>query len=226
MTDENLSSDIAPEVQSEPQEKMLPQSQVNEIVRAAQARAADKARAEMSQQQSQSAPTMQGQFDADSLRKMIAEETQKAQSAAIMQERQRQQEAQANEIAQQIMTKLSAGKEKYEDFDNVVHELGIAQFPELMQMGNQMDNLPDIVYELGNNPSKIANLAMLYEKNPNLAFKEMKKLSESIKSNEHAKASQYPTPKPLSAVTPSINARDSGRPMSVSELRKLPAFRK
>jgi hypothetical protein len=234
MTDENLGVEnniLTQEVSQEPAEKMLAQSQVNEIVRAAQARAAEKAKREMQeqfqiqQQQNMQAPSMSSpQFNEDALRQMIAEESRRAQEQIIENERRRADEAAATQMAQEIIGKLAAGKTKYEDFETVVQDMGISNYPQLMKMANQFDNLHDIVYELGTNPSKIGSLAVLAYTNPQLAQKEMRSISEAIKRNETAQQNHKSSPQPLVGLKPSTAGRDNGK-TSVSDLRKNPAFR-
>lgn len=224
MTDEMIIGDVADAPMAQetpaPTEKMLPQSQVNEIVRAAHARAIEKGRSEAMANANQNPG-----FDQDAIRQMIADETRKAREEAMQEERTRMNQQEAQRIAGEIVNKLAVGREKYGDFDAVVDEIGIANHAKLMQMANKYDNLHDIVYELGTNPSKIASLAVLAYTNPNLAENEMRKLSESVKMNESAKKAQQKTPRPLSGINPSQAVGDDGRPKSVSDLRKLPQFR-
>jgi hypothetical protein len=74
------------------------------------------------------------------------------------------------------------------------------------------------MYELGRNPGKVASLTTLAYINPQLAKLEMKKLADSIKTNEQA--SEAPNVnEPLSQVKPSTVGKDNGS-NTVSDLRR------
>lgn len=131
----------------------------------------------------------------------------------------------AENTANQFIQKMNAGRQKYNDFDTVISELNIPEVSGIVNFLNGLDNTADVVYEMGKNPSKYANVLTLMNVAPNLAGSELQKLSNSIKSNEEAKKQQKETNEPLSQVNASITGTDSGE-MTVSDLRKQPWLRK
>lgn len=205
-----------PVVQDGQQEKLLKQSEVNELVGRIKHEAYSKGMrdAQQSAPQSQPAPaagqSMGGMpaLTDEQVRQIIADEnTKQAQMAAAHNT--------LNSFAQQ----MSAGKGKYSDFDETVAKLGeLRHYPHIVQMATDQGNAADIMYELGRNPGKVASLTTLAYINPDLAKLEMKKLADSIKVNEQG--SNAPTaPEPLSHLKPSTVGTDNGS-YSVRDLRK------
>src|SRR5690606_40554862 len=58
-----------------------------------------------------------------------------------------------------------------------------AAFPQIVFLANQVDNTPEVIYELSKKPGKLAELQKLLEHSPQLARKQMINLSQSIKNN-------------------------------------------
>jgi hypothetical protein len=204
---------VAPEqVQQQPAEKMIPVSQVNEIVKSRMAAAANKAREEMSQSnQSQGMGGMQS-VNEDQIRRMIDEAAEK-----------RSNEHMAHRIATNFVSKLEPGRAKYSDFDSVIGDLDLANNPHIVALTEGIDNTSDVLYEMGVNPSKFSAVVNLAVRNPHLAARELRKISESIKTNEQA-ASYPKANEPLSELKSSTVGVDNGK-MSVRDLRKMPWLR-
>lgn len=149
----------------------------------------------------------------DEVKKMIAEH-----------EQQQAQQYHAHQIANEFLAKLEAGKDKYPDFDKTIESLELSTIPQVVQLANTVDNTSDVMYELGKNPHKVANLLSLSQLgNGRLAILEMKKLSDSIRKNQEAMQQPIP-PEPLSQLKPSSVGTDNGVP-SIRELRKQPSLR-
>jgi DNA repair exonuclease SbcCD ATPase subunit len=119
-------------------------------------------------------------------------------------------EKEVNEVAQQYFGKLAQGKELYEDFDAITSGFDPAAFPQLVYLATQTDNTAAIIYELQKNPSKLATLATLVERSPNMARAELAKLSQSIKTNQEAKSNLQEAQDPLSRLKPSPVGTDNG----------------
>lgn len=118
-------------------------------------------------------------------------------------------EWQAQQIAQQFLSKLMAAKDKYPDFEETLASLEVHKFPEVVQLANNFDNTADIMYELAKNPSKAVILKQCAQLNPNLATIELQCLSDSIKQNQTAKQGSIAQP-PLSQLTRSVTKTDNG----------------
>lgn len=167
-----------------------------------------------SYQQPSPQPTQQvggiNQLTPDQVRQMIAEESQKKDNANYY-----------NSLANSFVSKLNAGSKKYEDFDAVVTPLNLPQIPEIWTVAEKFDNPADILYELGNNPAKLAQLRNIAY-SPELVKREMQKLSDSLKQNEEADQQKTASP-PLSRPKPSNVGMGNGgsKDLSVADYRKI-----
>lgn len=209
------------------EEKVLKQSEVNRIVGGAKVEAYEKGKREAlaelererASQQSYESQTKSQNItaNADELRRLIAEEAE----ARANQQR-------AQQVAEQFISKMQLGMQKHQDFEEVVTKLDIPNLPpQLIAWANSMDNTADVMYEIGKNPGKFANLLTLSITSPRLAYDEFIRLSDSIKRNEEAakKAANSNANEPLDQVKHSTTGTDNGSPRSVSDFRKQPWLR-
>jgi hypothetical protein len=211
-------------------EKMLPASQVNELVKRAKRKGEQKMQEQLdaakqqieqlqAQQGQQQAPVEQQQqaqqpqgqnVDAQAIQQQVMQLMQQKMQEDEQKRHQEQLEKEVNEVAQQYFGKLAQGKELYEDFDAVTANFDPAAFPQLVYLATQTDNTAAIIYELQKNPSKLASLAVLVDKSPAMARSEIAKLSQSIKTNEDAKNNLQEAQNPLNRLKPSPVGTDSG----------------
>lgn len=201
------------------QEKMIPQSEVNKIVGRVRdetrqdyyERGKAEALSELQKSQQQSQQNLGGiaEITPEKVDKLIEDKITERANAEY-----------GRRIAQDFISKLETGKERYPDFEETVTQLNLPQLPQLVTWANSLDNTADVVYEIGKNPSKFANILMLANTSPELARREMMKLSDSIKKNQEAK-SQPKVDAPLSQLRPSNTGTDNGK-MGVRDLRKQP----
>ncbi len=207
-------SGVAQAPQEAAQEKLLKQSEVNELVGRVRHDAYSKGlREAQGAPQQQSAPVANSlggmpQVTEDQVRQMIAEDAQKqAQVAAV------------HNVLTNFSNQMSTGKSKYSDFDETVANLGdLKNLPHVVQLASESGIAGDVMYELGKNPGKVATLTTLAYVNPQLAKFEMKKLVDSIKTNqESSKAPE--AAEPLSQVKPSAVGTDNGS-NAIRDLRK------
>ncbi|MFA6080720.1 MAG: hypothetical protein WC753_04580 [Candidatus Gracilibacteria bacterium] len=198
--------DIAPvgsSAQESAQEKMLRQSDVNELIGKAKHAAYEKGKREALDahtQQPQSG-SMGGmpQLTEEQVRQMIADEAQRQTQVTA-----------AHNMLNNFAQQMGAGKGKYSDFDETVGGLGDLQnISHVVQMATETGMAGDVMYELGKNPGKVASLTTLAYINPQLAKVEMKKLADSIKMNDSAQDSPSAS-EPLSQVKPSTVGKDNG----------------
>ena len=97
----------------------------------------------------------------DTVSKMLAEQEAKRQEQEATQQRemQEQQERQAiDEIAKQYDEKMKQGPMLYDDFKEMTQGFKPGKYPAIAVMAAQMENTPDIIYELRKNPTKLAAL--------------------------------------------------------------------
>lgn len=211
-----------------PSEKMLRQSEVNELIgrykKEAYNRGKMDAMNELQPQQQQPvaapmqpSPQQMGgmqQPNMDQIRQMIAEQTRELQLQAASQQ-----------IANQFHSKIDAGKSKYPDFDEKVKPLwdSLGSVPEIAMLANGVDNTADVFYDLANNLHKVGTIKSLHAMDPRLAQAEIMRLSHSIKSNQAA--TQTPSVnEPLSQIKPSTAGADNGN-LEIDDLRRQPWMR-
>lgn len=211
---------IEPSSQDDLAEKMLPVSRVEELVKKAKLKGRDSMQAELDALKAENAQLKTGgsmggmavaaPVDPESIKQQILQDLQKQMQAANEQRAHQELMAEADRIKHSYESKMSSGKDTYEDFDTVMSDFNPAAFPNLVYLANQVDNTPAVMYELMKNPSKWATLAVLSERDPNAAQNMISKISASIKANEQAKADEKIVPAPLGRMSSSTTGQDDG----------------
>ena len=215
---------------STPSEKMLRQSEVNDIVGRAKQDAASRAveqykRSQESQQpnyqqqQNQSPQQHQGMSE-ERYRQVAAEEAQRIRDQERAEWQTKTESENAQRIVKNFYDKIEAGREKYEDFDKVTGNIDLQRFPNTVHMLAEMvDNPHDVLYELSKNRAKMAQIELTAREFPQEAVHDLRRLAESIKNNEAATNRRTPNA-PLSQQRPSNVGTDSGRnAMSMRDLK-------
>lgn len=225
-TDMNDVLTPAQDVSEQPQERMLTQTQVDDIVKREKVRAAEKARMEAEarlsggqsgQQQMQGQPDMG--MDRETLRKQVLEDVF-AEADRMREEAEREQLLrELQDTADQYHHKVKKGSELFDDYNEVMADFEPAAFPALVRLAAPLDNLSEIMYELTKNPGKLVEINDLAQKSPKLAQRQLEKLSESIGKNLAAKANNVSAPAPLSKIKPSSVGADNGK-MNLRDLKK------
>lgn len=229
------------------EERTFKQSEVNELVGRAKHEAIERYKSEGSmanrhvpqqqpytppqgngqQQQYQSQPPqMQGKSE-DEIRKLAAEETQRLRNEWIEENRRNAEAQDAQRIASEFFTKVGAGEGGIAAFEKTVTESGVdlRSIPYHVQLANKVDNTREVMEELLKNPSKIGAIQNLIDidlragRTPNLAMAEIKRMSESIKTNQSASKFKSPND-PLRQLPPSNAASDNKGAMSVSDYKR------
>lgn len=216
----------APEQAAPPAERMIPQSQVSKIAAREAREAAEKARSDErtrmereyaqrsasqpppGQQQQPSLGGMQ-QHSEEDIRRMIQQEAWKLSQMEV-----------ATQIERDWTSTMNAEKERDPEFADLYEALNIEQHPQILLWVNSMDNKAAVVRDIAKNPSKFAQVLMLtHSGSPELAKRELQKLSASIKANEDAQKQAH-ADAPLSQIKPSNIGSDNGE-MSVSDYRLI-----
>ena len=211
----------------EPVEKVLRQSEVNEIVGHAKRDAAQKAVEAYKRQQSTEqyqAPAQQSHnnefLNEERIRKMAGEEAQRLRDVWVSEAQTRAETETAQRIVKTFYDKIASGKDKYDDFDKVTSSVKLEKFPNTVQMlAEHVDNSSEVLYELSKNRSKMAQIEFTAERFPEEALWDLQRLSESIKSNEQAGNRKTPNA-PLSQQRPSNIGTDSGGVLSFKDLKQ------
>jgi hypothetical protein len=214
---------VAPVV-SAPTEKMLSQSEVNDIVGRAKHDAIESFKRQQAQRQPEAvhahADRSQNTFAESDVRRLAAEEAQRLRDEWYKEAQSKADESNAQRIVKDFWSKVETGKSKYEDFDQVTGDIDLGKFPNVVQMlADHMDNSSDVLYELGKDRLKLAQLEQLSYMSPRDAIVQAKRLAQSIKDNEQSQSVRTAR-EPLSQQRPSNTGMDSGNVLSVSDYRR------
>lgn len=224
MSSEDIATDVNQHQAEEsiaPQERMISQSEVDKIVHA-------KIMREREKMQPQNQSGMGGippGFDEDALLARATERMQQELDKQRQTYELEQNKARVEDVVRNYEEKMKMGPELYSDFNDVMADYNPSAFPQVTLLAAQMDNLPDIMYELAKNPGKLTHLHTLALASPDMARKELVKLSESIKRNDDAVNNNVKSPSPLSKLKPSANAGSDTGKRKISDLRKMPWLR-
>ena len=161
---------------------------------------------------------MQQMSQAD-IEKMIAEKA----PLALQQHVQRLQQ---DQMVNTFVQKMQLAEQQYPGLENELNNLNYndPRMHSFIAMANQLENTGDIMKEVLDNPSKMESLLNMAYNQPYQAQKALKSLSDSIKTNQTAKAEEAQARDPLSQIkssTTSGNAEKSQHDMSQEELRRL-----
>lgn len=208
MTDTNdLGVDIT-QIEAVPEtEKMVPQSHVNKLVGLAKEKGREQgfeqARAEKSREYSDN--TAPNSVDIEKIYSQVAQKLQAEQRAEEAKRLEQQSQAQLAQIAQNYVTKMQDGPNKYSDFKEVMKGFDAGAFPELTVLASTLNNTSGVMRELAKNPQKLFLFHQMAQLTPEKAYKELQDLESSITQNEQAKENENSTktPAPLDRLQPS-----------------------
>lgn len=213
------------------QERLLPQSQVNEIVGRAKQEAAERAVEAYKRQQQQSQPNYAQQNDygynqsqralsEDDVKRLTGEELSRQRDQWAKEYQEKADADTAQRIVNAYKDKIAPGKEKYEDFEAVTNNVDMRYYPNVVQLlAEYVDNSHDVLYDLAKHRTKLAQIEQLCAHNPQDAIYEMKRLSDSIKANEQTSSVKHAN-SPLSQQRPSNTGTDSGNSLSIRDLKR------
>src|ERR1700741_1071100 len=208
----------------QPTERVFKQSELNEIV----GRAKHEAVESFKRQQTQHAPQYQQPQESQAAKHMSEDDIRRLTSEELARQRdnwtgEAQERADA-EAAQRIVNaykdKIAPGKEKYEDFEAVTNNVDMRYYPNVVQLlAEYVDNSADVLYDLAKHRSKLGQIEQLCSHNPQDAIYEIKRLSDSIKSNDQTSQMKHAN-SPLSQQRPSNTGTDSGSSLSMKDLKR------
>lgn len=214
-------------VESTPTERVFRQSEVNELIKKVKHEEGLK-RERLYAEQPQYAEQKYGQQQStqqshslpeSDIRRLAAEEAQRLRDQWIADAQSKSEQDNAQRIVKNFWDKISTGKDKYEDFDKVTGDIEYARFPNVVQLlAEHLDNSADVLYELGRDRLKMAQLEQLSYMSPKDAIVQAKRLADSIKQNETAGRMKAPNP-PLSQQRPSNVGTEAGTVLSMRDLK-------
>ena len=213
----DLGASQSVEVSQPVEEKMIPQSKVNELISKGYHQGAEKGyqraltetmekvnpQSSLSNNAAPSSP--------DDVRKIIAEELSRERESLRQEALRSQQEQNAQKMMSELAVKVKDAEARYDDFHEVTKDIDFSEIPQVLHYSNMVDNGGDVLYELSKNPGKMGSILSLPQ---NLAVKAIKELSSSIKMNQSASRSNEPAP--LSHTKPSYSGLAAGREGSKS----------
>lgn len=221
---QSSSESVEPVQVSQPTEKMIPQSRVEELIRERlhrkenrlrQEHEREKAAWQQTQQESQNTQNVgmggTNYISPDQIQRMVEDATRKQQESLTREWLNYQSQQESENLARSFIGKIQNANEKYADFNNKVGELQLDKLPEIVRLANAVENTQDVIYDLANNPGKMGNLLSL-AKDPDtyhLAEIAMRRLSDSIRENESAKNVRHASD-PLKPIKPSLTGIDNG----------------
>jgi hypothetical protein len=210
------------------QEKMLRQSEVNDIVGRAKSEAATRAVEQYKRSQQESAQSQQhsnytqqsnDSMSEEKIRKLAGEEAARLRSEWMTEQQTRIETDAAKRIVKTFYDKLATGKDKFDDFDQVTNDVKLERFPNTVHMlAEHIDNADEVMYEISKNRSKLARIEQTSRDFPEEALWDLKRLSESIKANNAAGLVKTPRA-PLSQQRSSNVGTDSGGALSMRDLK-------
>lgn len=217
----------APAVE-EIQEKLIPASRVEELIKKAKLKGRDAMQDELEalrgeNEELKSSVSMGGMatpMDAEQMRKQIYDQIMGDFQSLDEERVQGELKKEAEKLASDYRTRMDGGKEIHEDFDEIMADFNPAAFPQLVYLATQTDNTSAVMYELMKNPNKLATVTVLSERDPNAASNMINKISASIKANEQAKAAEKEVQSPLSRMQSSPAGRDNGD-TSIADYKRM-----
>ena len=161
---------------------------------------------------------MQQMSPAD-IERMIAEKAPQALQQHV-------QKLQQDQMVNTFVNKMQLAEQQHPGLEQELNNLNYndPRMHSFIAMANQMENTGDIMKEVLDNPTKMETLLNMAHNQPYQAQKALKSLSDSIKTNQTAKAEEAQARDPLSQVkssTTSGNAEKSQHDMSQEDLRRL-----
>lgn len=213
------------------QEKMLSQSEVNRLIGKTKDEAYHKGMQDALHRSQQQQPVDTHQYQQPVVQQApqqtqyvggMPQLSEEQLRAKIIEEQQKlEQYKNYQGLVNSFVSKIESGKGKYEDFDSVATALNLPQIPAIWQAAEKFDNPADIVYHLGKNPGKLAQL-LTVAYSPELVKRGMQEISDSIKQNEIASEQKQPNP-PLSRPKPSNIGMGNGdkNGLSVQDYKKI-----
>ena len=226
----------APAPQQTSADRVFKQSEVNEIVGRAKKEAVERYQrlqteqpeyfqqkyAEPARQPAQ--PQPQPSLTEDDIKRMTASEVQRLREQFIEEQQRNAVEADARKVATEFYGKFNRGESKYQDWKTVTANVDLSKIPDIVQYANAVDNTEDVMYDILNNKVKMWHLRALAQIDPQFALDEVKRLSDSIKTNQAGQ--QYQPPRdPLSQMRPSNQGADTGQKREVRDYRRNPLYR-
>lgn len=210
-----------PTVAPQPQEQVVPQHRVNELISDALERGKKKgyaaAQSEFQGAQQQQ-PQQQSQFNPqDLVKQAVSEAVLEIKKAAEADAMQRKQNEHVERVVNSLSSSIQEAKGRISDFDQVLQNSSVnfGDYPELLEAIESSGQAGDVLYELAKNPGKVGMLMGL-SRSPAAMKAEAKRIADSIKANQVSANNTKLPNEPLSQFKPNNSGIDK-RPTSASD---------
>jgi len=213
-----IAGEVNPEVAAP---KMYNDIQVNDIVKRRKLELESKHQAEIEQmkaQMQQQQPVSSQNMDVESIKNQVYDKFMGDLKFHRDELAKSEEEKSLRSLAEQYHLKMGKGSQLFDDFNEIMGDFKPSEFSNTAMLAAQMENTPEIMYELANNPGKLAEIEALAERSPNMAKKQLEKLAKSINSNLEAKQNNVTAPPPLSQVKSSASGVDSNK-MNLKDMK-------
>lgn len=205
--------------------------QVQDVVKRERAKALEKGRQmaleELQAQQQAAAPQQQAapsqpqptsfggmpQVSKEEIAKMIAEQAPQHLQAHIKQQA-------VSKQAESFVAKMRAAESKHPGLEAKLEKLDWTHMEPVINLLEKTSNPGDVMRELIDNPMKMGNLLNLAHFQPQMAEQAMAELSNSIQTNESAKAQDKQASEPLGLISPSNVGSDTGFKGSIQDFKQ------
>jgi hypothetical protein len=233
MSDNDVRDEQAQQAMQQAQEKLIPQSKVNELIQTAKMSEREKAEALLEQQKQMMATQQQAmgagagmdqraapEIDVNDIANQAYErlkQEQQARDAALEEENMKKH---YESLASRFYSKMNEGAAQFDDFQDVMKNFDYSKFPEIVEFVTDLPNTAAVMRELRKNTNLLSTINSLSKVAPELAKDDLMKLSDSINMNDKAfEASRNDrTEPPLDSVNPSRVTNSSGK-RSFSDMR-------
>lgn len=125
-----------------------------------------------------------------------------------------------NEQAKSYLEKMDRSGGLADDFREMTSRFKPDRFKEIFFLANSYENTPALIYELGKNPEKLAQINLMMQSDPDMAKVMMDNLNKSIEFNDQAKQNNKSAEPPLDRPRPSLAAGADNGMMSLADLKK------
>jgi len=212
------------------QDEMISKRRAEELVKKAKLKGRDSMQAELDALKAENAQLktnagsmggMAAPIDPEVIKQQIMNDIREQMQQASEKRAQEELDKEAQKIAQTYHARMSTGKDQFEDFDEVMADFNPAAFPNLVYLASQVENTPAVMRELMQNPTKLAAVTVMSERDPAAAEKMIQKISASIVANQQAKAEEKEIAPPLSRMSSSPTGKDNGTPNSVRDYKRM-----
>jgi hypothetical protein len=218
-------------------EKQLPVSRVTELIKREKASVEEKVRKQLEAVHAAEIEALRGDkkvtptakepsVDAEAIKQLVYDDIVKELSLHNEKMAEEAAKKKWSDISVKYVEGMKQKSQIFDNFDDVVKDFDPAAYPGVLEIVTEMPNSSEIIYELANNPEKLAYIELLADRSPALARKTCKKLSDSIDGNIAAKkkTANAVAPSPLYRPQAATGGAD-GKEMTVADYKNAPWLR-